>query len=162
MDIFENIMIKSSKICDLLAGLILAGTALLVTANVVGRTFFAYSILGTYEMVGFLTAAAVGLSLARCALENGHIAIEFIAEKFSPKVQRLTRLILGLPAMVFLFFAAYHLFAYGTRLARANEVSSTTQMIFYPYIYLVGLGFLLLALVVLMQFLRQLTGGGNK
>jgi len=81
MHIFETIVIKSSRVLDLLAGVILAGTALLVVANIIGRTLLNLSILGTYEMVGFLTAAVVGLSLARCAVENSHIAIEFILER---------------------------------------------------------------------------------
>lgn len=158
----ETIIVQAGKIFDLLAGLILAGTAFLVTANVVGRTFFNRSVLGTYEMVGFLTAAVVGLSLARCAAENGHIAIEFILDKFKPGLQRLTGLITGVPITIFLFFAAHKLFAYGLRLAQTNEVSPTTQMVFYPFIYLVGLGFLLLALVVLVQFLKNMAGGVKK
>jgi TRAP-type C4-dicarboxylate transport system permease small subunit len=159
MNILETIVIKSSRAFDLLAGLILAGTALLVVANVIGRTLLDYSILGTYEMVGFLTASAVGLSLARCAVENGHIAIEFILEKFTPRIQRLIEIVLAVPSIVFLGFAAYNLFAYGLRIAHTGEVSPTTQMIFYPYIYLVALGFLLLTLVVFMQFLKKVCGG---
>jgi len=146
----------------MLAGLILAGTALLVVANIIGRTLLGYSILGTYEMVGFFTASAVGLSLARCAVENGHIAIEFIVEKFKPRVQRLIEIALSIPSMVFLGFASYNLFAYGLRIAHTGEVSPTTQMIFYPYIYLVAFGFLLLSLVVLMQFLKKVCGGDQQ
>ena len=158
----ETIITQVSKVFDLLAGIILAGTAFLVTANVLGRTLFNRSVLGTYEMVGYLTAAVVGLSLARCATENGHIAIEFIFDKFKPGFKRFTGFLTELPVTIFLFFAAFKLFGYGLRLAQTNEVSPTAQLAFYPFIYLVGLGFLLLALVVLVKFLKGLVGGVKK
>lgn len=162
MPYFEAAIVKASKGLDVLAGLILAGTALLIVANIVGRTLFNSSILGTYEMVGFLTAAAVGLSLARCAVENSHIAIEFILERFPLKLQRSIEIIFSIPSFLFLSFATYNLFTYGLRIARTGEVSPTTQIIFHPFIYLVALGFMLLTLVVLLQLIKLLRGGKHQ
>lgn len=159
MHFFETAIVKTSRGLDVLAGLILAGTALLVVANIIGRTLLNYSILGTYEMVGFLTAAAVGLSLARCAVENSHIAIEFILDRFPQKVQRAVEIIFSIPSILFLAFATYNLFAYGLRIARTGEVSPTTQIIFYPFIYLAAIGFMLLTLVVLLKFIKLIKGG---
>jgi TRAP-type C4-dicarboxylate transport system permease small subunit len=162
MHIFETIVIKSSRVLDLLAGVILAGTALLVVANIIGRTLLNLSILGTYEMVGFLTAAVVGLSLARCAVEDSHIAIEFILERFALKTQRSIEIIFSVPSFLFLGFATYNLFVYGLRIARTGEVSPTTQMIFYPFIYLVAIGFAMLTLVVFLKFIVILRGGDSR
>lgn len=162
MHIFETIVIKSSRALDLLAGIILAGTALLVVANIIGRSLLNLSILGTYEMVGFLTAAVVGLSLARCAVENSHIAIEFILERFELRAQRLIEIIFSVPSFLFLGFATYNLFLYGLRIARTGEVSPTTQMIFYPFIYLVAVGFAMLTLVVFLRFLKTVLGGESR
>ncbi|MBW6463851.1 MAG: TRAP transporter small permease [Bacillota bacterium] len=159
MPFFETAVVKTSRGLDVLAGLILAGTALLVVANIIGRTLLNYSILGTYEMVGFLTAAAVGLSLARCAVENSHIAIEFILERFPQKFQRKVEIVFSIPSILFLGFATYNLFTYGLRIARTGEVSPTTQMIFHPFIYLVAIGFMLLTLVVLLKLIKLISGG---
>lgn len=159
MHIIETIVIKSSRALDLLAGIILAGTALLVVANIIGRSLLNLSILGTYELVGFLTAAVVGLSLARCAVEDSHIAIEFILERFVLRTRRLIEIIFSVPSFLFLGFATYNLFVYGLRIAQTGEVSPTTQMIFYPFIYLVAVGFGMLTLVVFLRFLVMLRGG---
>ncbi|MDW7739774.1 MAG: TRAP transporter small permease [Bacillota bacterium] len=147
---------------DLLAGLILAFTAGLVVANILGRTLLQRSILGTYEMVGFFTAAAVGLALARCALENSHIAITFIMERVPFNVQRVVELFIGIPVALFLSLAAYHLFQYGLAMAGSGEVSPTTQIIYYPFIYLVAVGFLMLSLTALFRLLDECQEGMTK
>ena len=161
MNILETIVVKSSRAFDMLAGLILAGTALLIVANIIGRTLFNFSLLGTYELVGYLTASAIGLSLARCAVENSHIAIEFVLDRFPLKTQWVIDIVLSVPSFLFLSYATYHLFSYGGRIAATGEVSPTTQMIFYPYIYLVSIGFLMLSLVVLMHMITLIRGGAQ-
>ncbi len=162
MQHFEAVIVKISRLMDLLAGVILAATASLVVANILGRVLFNRPILGTYELVGFLTAAVVGLALARCALENSHIAISFLTDKLPPSWQRFTELAVDLPAMVFLLFTAYNIFAYGSRLAASGVVSSTIRLPFYPFIYLVAAGFLMLAMTVLLSLLKQVGGGEAK
>jgi TRAP-type C4-dicarboxylate transport system permease small subunit len=162
MHILEKMIVKVSYGLDSLAGLILAATALLVVANILGRTLLQRSILGTYEMVGFLTAAVVGLALARCAVENSHIAIDFILDRLPARLQCLVDLVLGIPVFLFLLLATYNLFIYGARIAQSGEVSPTTKLIFYPFIYLVALGFLALALTVMLKLLQSALGGEQK
>lgn len=162
MHILEKMIVKVSYGLDSLAGLILAATALLVVANILGRTLLQRSILGTYEMVGFLTAAVVGLALARCAVENSHIAIDFILDRLPVRLQRLVDSVFGIPVFLFLILTTYNLFVYGARIALSGEVSPTTKLIFYPFIYLVALGFLALALTVLLKLLQSVLGGEQK
>lgn len=159
MQLFEAVVTKISRIFDTMSGIILAATALLIVANILGRALLQSSILGTYEMVGYLTAAVVGLALARCALENGHIAVDLVVERLPQRLQRYIELITGTPVFVFICFVSYNLFTYGRRIAISGEVSPTTQFIFYPIIYLVALGFFVLALTVLLNMLQKLFGG---
>lgn len=162
MPLFEAIVTKISRGLDLISGIVLAATALLVVANIMGRVILQRPILGIYEMVGFLTAAVVGFALARCALENSHIAIDFILERFPPRFQRAVELIIGIPVLVFLGFTSYNLLAYGSRIALSGQVSPTTQLIFHPFIYIVAFGFFVLSLTVLLKIAGLLPGGANK
>ncbi len=159
MQLFEAVVTKISRIFDTLSGIILAATALLIVANILGRALLQSSILGTYEMVGYLTAAVVGLALARCALENGHIAVGLVVERLPQRLQRYIESITGTAVFVFICFVSYNLFTYGRRIAISGEVSPTTQLIFYPIIYLVALGFFVLSLTVLLNMLQKLFGG---
>lgn len=162
MPLFELVVTKMSRFFDFLSGLILAATAVLIVANILGRVLLQNPILGTYEMVGYLTAAVVGLALARCALEDGQIAVGLVVERLSEGKQRFVELVSGFPVFVFICFISYNLFAYGTRIAVSGEVSPTTQIIYYPIIYLVALGFLVLALTVLLRLLRIVMAGEQR
>lgn len=159
MQLFETLIDRISRFLDFAAGLILAATAALIVANILGRAILNTPILGTYEMVGFFTAGAVGLALARCALENSHIAVEFIMDRFPQPVQKVVQLITGIPVIGFIIFTAYNLFLYGARIAASGEVSPTTQMAFYPFIYMVALGFLALSLVLVLKLVQLFMGG---
>lgn len=161
MQILEIVVVKLSRSLDFLAGIILAATATLVVANILGRALLGQSILGTYEMVGFFTAAVVGLSLSRCALENGHIAVGLLVEKLPESLQKTLNLAVNVPVIIFLTVIAYNLYLYGARIAATGEVSPTTQMIFHPFIYMVAFGFLVLALTVFLKLLQQFKGGAR-
>lgn len=159
MRTLEAVVTGLSRGLDYLAGIILAATAALVVANILGRALLDQSILGTYEMVGFFTAAVVGLALSRCALEKGHIALGLIVEKLPAGMQKVIDLVVNIPAAAFLIVVAYNLYLYGATIAETGEVSPTTQMIFYPFIYMVAFGFFVLALAVLLNLIKQFTGG---
>ena len=51
------------------------------------ESFLTSSLIGTYEYVNMITAVAIGLSLAHCAYQNGHIAVDFILQRCSRKIQ---------------------------------------------------------------------------
>ena len=162
MQILETLITRISRLLDFTAGLILAVTAALIVANILARALLNTPILGTYEMVGFFTAGAVGLALARCALENSHIAVEFIMDRFPQPLQKVVQLVTGIPVIGFIIFTAYNLFLYGARIAESGEVSATTQMAFYPFIYMVALGFLALSLVLVLKLLQLFMGGEQR
>ncbi len=159
MQLFEAMVAKLSRAIDFIAGITLAGTALLIVSNILGRAILGISILGTYEMVGFLTAAVVSLSLARCALENGHIAVGIFVDRLPEKARRAIGLLAGVPILVFLGFISYNLAAYAARTAATGAVSSTIQLPYYPFIYLVALGFFMLTLTLLLKIIKMARGG---
>jgi TRAP-type C4-dicarboxylate transport system permease small subunit len=156
MDTFKAISYTASRAIDGIAGLALGGVAVLVTANILLRTLWNRPITGTYEVVGYLTAAAIGLSLAHCALQNSHIAVDFLIGRMAKGRQNLIEVITHLPVLVFLSLVTYHLAGYAARVASSGEVAPTTRLAFYPFIYLVALGFLVLSLTVLLRLLQLL------
>ena len=72
---------KASKLMDTIAGWGIVAIMALVVINVLLRVIFNSPILGVYEYVGYTTAGVIAFSIAYCALQNAHIAIEFIFEK---------------------------------------------------------------------------------
>lgn len=151
MKTIATITNRFGELLDRLAGLILASVMLLVVANILLRSLFKRPILGTYELVGYCTAAAIGLSLAFCAAQGGHIAVGILVDRLPARMRTLIELCLNLPILGFLGLAAYQLFCHGKRVIASGEVSPTTELPFYPFIFLVAIGFLALTLVFMMR-----------
>ncbi|NLZ28166.1 MAG: TRAP transporter small permease [Firmicutes bacterium] len=159
---FKTIVFEASRYVDILAGFILVGIAILIVANIILRRVASSSILGTYEMVGYLTAAAIGLSIAYCAVQRGHISANFLIERLPRSVQRIINISVDTVSLIFLGLASWYLTRYATGIALSGCVSPTIRFPFYPFIYLVALGFLVLALVTLVRLAESLAGGGKE
>ena len=151
----EKIINGASRLLNAVAGLGIVLIMVLVTLNILLRTFLNRSILGTYEYAGFFTGAVIGLSLAQCALQSGHISIGLLVDKFKPKTQAAVSIFTNAIALVFLSLTSYHLFLYAKRLWLNGEVSLTTEIPFYPFVYLVAIGLAVFCLVILWQLIKS-------
>ena len=158
MDVFGKIIHKTAKILSVAAAFALIACMLLVTANVVLRTVLGRPILGTLEWVGFLTAIAIALGLAGCAAAGSHIAIDFVVEKLRPGARRIIAGAATLVSAGFIGALTWFIFIYADKLARSGEVSPTTQVPFYLFVYVVGAGFLALLFVLAVSFVKVLRG----
>jgi TRAP-type C4-dicarboxylate transport system permease small subunit len=60
-----------------------------VVINVVGRAFFGMPLLGTVEIVGLSGVFLIPLAMVVTEKKRGHIQVEMLTERFSPRVQSL-------------------------------------------------------------------------
>jgi len=145
-----------SQLLDRIAGLCMVAVMVLVVANILLRALLKHPILGTYEYVGFLAAAVIGLALACCAVQNGHIAVSFVVDRFPASMQAVVDIIVNTVALCFWGLAAWYLGKYAHSLSVNGVVSSTTQTPFYFFIYLVSFGLLVLCLVLLVKLIESI------
>jgi len=145
-----------SRLLDRLAGLCMVAMMLLVVANVLLRALFKRPILGTYEYVGFLAAAVIGLSLAYCAVQNGHIAVSFVVDRLSPRMQAIVDIIVNALALCFWSLSTWHVGKYAYSISVNGVVSSTTQTPLYYFVYLVAFGLSVLCLVLLVKVVESI------
>lgn len=157
----EGLVLNTSRLLDRIAGLAVVVAMLLVVANVVMRTVFNSPILGTMEIVSMLFAVAVGFSLALCAVHNGHIAIDLLVDRLSPKIRLLTDTLIYLVTIIFLGACTWGLILYGRSTAASGLVAPTTQIPVYPFVYLVAMGFFIFSLVQVVKLIQCLGKGGN-
>ncbi len=150
----EDIIFGASKLLDAMAGWGIVAVMVLTVGNIFARLLLKRPILGTYELIGFFTATAMGFALAYCAVHNGHIAIGFIMQRLSPTLQKGSDIITGLISFVFLGLSTWHLGKYAYSMVLSGEVSSTAEIPFYPYIYLVSVGLFMLSLVLMIKLVR--------
>ncbi len=138
-----------SRILDQIAGFCMVAVMGLIVANILLRAIFKRPILGTIEYVVFLTVAMIGLALAYCAVQNGHIAVDFVVCRLPLKVQAVIGNVMNAVALVFWGTCAWQVGKYAQSTVISGAVSSTVQIPLYPFIYIVAIGLAALSLVLL-------------
>lgn len=153
---FSGLIAGLSRVLDKIAGLCMVAVMLLVVANVLLRAIFNRPILGTYEYVIFLTAVMIGLALAYCAVQNGHIAVSFLFDRLPLKIQASVEMGMNILSTLFWGLCVWQVGNYANSMAINGVVSPTTQIPIYPFIYFVALGMLALCLVLLVRVMESI------
>lgn len=148
---YSGIVEKLCQVTDRIAGWCIAATMLVMVLNIILRAVFKQPIVGTIDYVNILTAMAIGLALACCALQNGQIAVDFVVERLSTRKQALIDIMTNLVALVFWGLAAWYLAGYARSMVVSGLVSTTSQVPLYPVVYILALGFLGLCLVLISK-----------
>jgi TRAP-type C4-dicarboxylate transport system permease small subunit len=121
-------------------GVSLLALTLLATMNVALR-IFQVPVGGTYEVVSFLGAIVTAGALGYTQKRKDHIVVDILSEKFPDPVKR------GLDrvnyTLTFFFFSvvSWQTFVYG-------------KIAYYPFVFLVSIGFAVLALTILLDLVE--------
>lgn len=128
---------------------------LLTTLDVVLRLFKS-SVPGTYEIVALLGAVVASFALGYTSVEKGHIAVDFLVMRFSPKAQALTGSANAIVAAGLFAVVTWQSVIYGMDLLNTGQVSLTIQIPIYPFVFGVAAGCGLLTLVLIVECVHGL------
>jgi TRAP-type C4-dicarboxylate transport system permease small subunit len=133
----------------------------LATGNVVMRCF-QRPFSGTYELVGFFGAIIIASALGYTQTRKDHIAVDILTSRFPPKINRILDVMRYFIEMLFFGAVAWEVFVWGRKIAAYGELSETLKIIYHPFVYGVSLGFALLSLALLVDFITTLFAPGRK
>ncbi len=141
---------------------VIAGCALtfimLLTVSDVGLRLFGHPIVGTFELVGFGGAVAIGFGVPITSWARGHIFVDFFTNKFSKGVRNGMNIFTRLLGIGIFLLIAWNLYLMAGELLQSGEVSLTRHIPFYPIAY--GLAFCaLLQVIVFITDLVKIFGG---
>ncbi|WP_252108062.1 MULTISPECIES: TRAP transporter small permease [unclassified Halomonas] len=139
--------------------LYIAGAALLmmvfiVVGNIVMRQISA-SFGGTTEVVGWLTAIVVALSLAYSQRVKAHVELDLLVAHFPLRIQAILTVVVALTSFLFFTVVAWKLWEYGVNAMQRGSLSQTLRVAIYPFVYLVALGFSAFCLVLFADFISS-------
>jgi TRAP-type C4-dicarboxylate transport system permease small subunit len=151
------ILEKISRFLNLLfayiAGAILVTMILLTCGNILARIVWV-PIKGTFELMGFFGALATALVLGYTQMKKAHISVDILVNRFSRRTQTILNGINTLVCMLFFAVAGWQLTRWASTVWRTGEVTETLRIIYHPFVYAVALGCFLLALSLLVEFLK--------
>ena len=155
MQRFEKVLAALAGRCNRIAALAVMAMMLVTTIDVVLR-LFRRPLPGVYEIVGLLGSLAIAFSLAYTSIEKGHIAVDVLVQRLSPRLQSAIAAVYSAVGCLFFILAAWVCVDFAMELYRSGEVSLTIKMPTYPFVGGIGLGSLLLSLVLFTEFARSI------
>jgi TRAP-type C4-dicarboxylate transport system permease small subunit len=158
MKLLDKISHALNQILIWIAGLCLVTMVLLTCANIFLRLVWT-PIRGTFELMGFFGAIVTAFALGYTQIHKGHIGIDLLVNEFPVITQRILNGINWFICMVFFAIAGWQIARWATVLRKTGELTETLRIIFYPFMYAVSLGCILLALVLLVDLLKALLQG---
>jgi TRAP-type C4-dicarboxylate transport system permease small subunit len=153
MAILETISNRVNKLFLWVGGIALVLMTLIACANMLLRPF-GFPLKGAYELVGFLGALVVAFPLGYAQITHAHIAVDILANRFSKNTQKAMDVLNSFFCMVFFILVAWQITVFATTIMERGETSETLRIIYYPFVYAVALCCLLLAFVLLIDFLK--------
>jgi TRAP-type C4-dicarboxylate transport system permease small subunit len=146
------------KICSVfsrIAGLILVFLTLLLVADTIGR-FIKNPVTGSYEIVQYGFALIVCFSIAYTGMKGGHISIDLLYGRLPERIKRLFEIVSQLLSILIFALITWRLGVDGREAYTLSERSSTLSIPVSLFKFALALGFAMLALVILFNFLKSI------
>jgi len=149
---FKKNSLSLARRLDMIAATAVFAMMSLTCVDVFLRYFFRMPIPGTYEIVALLGAVAVSFAMAHTLAERGHVAVSLVVQLFPKWLQDIIEGIISIFGIILFGLIAWQSVLYGMDCQRAGEVSMTLEWLpFYPIIYGVALGAMVVCLVLLVN-----------
>jgi TRAP-type C4-dicarboxylate transport system permease small subunit len=153
MRVLEKISRILNRTFMWIAGAFMAAMILITCANIFLRMVWV-PIKGTFELMGFFGAVATAFVLGYTQLKKAHISVDILVNGFSPRIRTVFNGINYFVCMIFFAVLGWQISRLATTIWKTGEVTETLRIVYYPFTYGVALGCFLLALVLLVDFLK--------
>jgi TRAP-type C4-dicarboxylate transport system permease small subunit len=153
--VFDRFIRILSQYCDRIAQIGVVAMMLLVVANILLRIVW-HAINGTYDFVCFIGALLVAFALAYCAVKKGHIEVEMVVAHLPQRVQGIIGSFTGVLSLGLFILVTWQSVLFANDMWQKGETTMTALLPFYPYIYGIAFGCVLLCLVILADLIKSL------
>ena len=155
MNLFERFVNILTLRTAQVAKVALLFTMLITVLNVITRIRWS-PIPGTVELIEMGGAILLSMSVAYTAIQKGHIMVGVLVEKFSVRTQAIVDILVNGLSLFFILFLTKEMFIYASSMMKRGYVTGHLNLPIAPSIYLVGFGFSMLTLVVLLHMMKAI------
>lgn len=140
-----------------MATIVLTIMLFLTTADVVLR-IFKMPIPGAVEIIAICGGAVLGLTIPITSWMRGHIAVDFVLNRFPDRVKDGFNILTRCVAIGLCLLIGWNCWKIGAGFLEGAEVSGTLEIPLYPVAYGLGLCFFVLSLVLICDILKIVGG----
>lgn len=137
------------------AGLALVAMMFFIVGDVVLRTM-GRPVAGSFEIIGWLSASAMALSLGYVQMHRGHVAMTLITARQQGRVLAALEVVTHAVSLLLFAVVVWYVGRYGLTLYETGSLSETLRVVVYPWVVLVGVGFAGLTLALFLDVVRAI------
>jgi len=139
-------------------GLMIVSLMGITVIDVTLRYFFSSPIFGARDVSKLIMLTVVALSVAYSARTGGQVSIELFSDMMGPRITRWTEVFVRLIAIVMLIILSWRLWLNGLHASEFGEASLALEIPFKPFYFILSLGMLLYAVVLIAEIPLLLRG----
>jgi len=149
---FHAVIKPVSNVSNSVGMVLIASIMFLTAVDVVLRKTLNMPIMGAYELTQFMMAATLGLSMAHCGLEKGHVTVDVLIAPFSRRVQGMIGCMMGLMGVVMAVIMTWQMVVYIQMVHQSNKLSAVLLIPVYPFVTVVTIGIGLYTVILFLHF----------
>jgi TRAP-type C4-dicarboxylate transport system permease small subunit len=135
-----------------------AAMMLVIAADVFMRRAFNSPIFGAYDVIKVLLVVIVFCGAAYVMVYKEHVIVDTLTRLYPKLLKRIVSLIVYVLNMLILAIICWQTLRYGISMSQAGERLVLLEIPVSPFIFIVAFGYAIFFLVVLVQFILELTG----
>jgi TRAP-type C4-dicarboxylate transport system permease small subunit len=155
MELLEKPFNHVCRFFDRIARLSILIMTLLVVADIVLRITWK-PISGMYDYICFLGVMIIAFALPYSAVLKGNIQVELLVSRLPKRVQAVIDTITGLLSCAFFLLVSWQSFVFANEMRRSGEITMTTHLPFYPFLYVISLMCLLVSFAIIFQIMDSI------
>lgn len=137
-------------------GWILAAMAVLIGVEVIMRNMFKQSITGSFDIIEYMMAIIITSGIAYCALVKGHINADILLKRLPEPKQAIINSITGFLSFGLMCLVTWQTFKHMSTVYDSKITSGVLYIPQFPFIGVVGFGFVLLTIILLKDWIELL------
>jgi TRAP-type transport system small permease protein len=135
---------------------------LLTTVDVIMRYFFNKPIKGGTELTEVLMLFVMLMGLGWCALEGGHIKVDIVVSRFSPRIQAISNSLNAILVMGICIVLAWQAVTESISSWKLEHVTNVLRIPSYPFFWIIALSFSLFFFAMVIVLVKTLNKAANK
>ena len=153
---FEKVVKLACRWVNFIGAIFLVSMMVMIFSDVFMRYLFNAPIEGAFEMVEFMMALMISLTIAHTGSIKGHISVELLVSRFSKRTQALLDVFHFLICAIFFFLLSWKTASQAIVWGKGELTSQVLLVPIYPFTWILAICAALLCLVFFVQCIDAL------
>ena len=134
----------------------------LTVADIIGVKIFNSPVPGAIEIVALVGVIITAFGMAYTQSQHGNIQVEFFVMRLPERIRAACGVFTSLLGFILFALLAWQSVKYGISLQQSGEVSMTSRIPFYPFVYAIAFCCIPVCFVLLVEMLKYIMKVVNK